>query len=957
MSTPLPTRSFATGPAAALPANRPLALDDSGQAWLIESGRVQVFAYTPGETAGRRVPLVSVEAGGLVMPPPQGSPVALLATGLTDTTTVRPVLRAALVEAADTGHHVEVIGLVEGWLEALTAAVAAPMPESGVSLLAEEPVSLLAGEIAWPATQTVWIPVAGDLQLFGDSSDRVPAGVLLPVPPQVWLRALEPVDLSPLDGADAFAAPAARAGVDALTGIVMARLLRRMSHEQELETETLDARAAYEASLREATYTGMGAVLGSAVPPSGVLEEGGQTLAALRLVGAAQGIEIVAPPRGAVGEQVDPVDAIARSSGVRAREIEVTGEWYRQDVGSFLGKLAESDRPVAVVPHSRRGYEIVDPVDGSRIPVNKRTAALLGSRGAMLYRTLPSEPVSDRQVLWFMLRPIIGDLRRLALFAIVITAISLLTPIVTKQIFNVVVPNLEHQSLAWMTALLVVFAIASLGFAYAQQLAILRAQGRASTDVQAALWDRVLDLPMPFFRDYSAGSLAMSVMGIEQIRLLATATVVTAVLAVPVGLGNLVEAIVFDWRLGIFATAAIALISSFMVVLIRVQIPRQRRVLEATNDLFGTTMQLVEAAGKLRVADAERRGFAQWGKQFAGLKARFYASQISFASVTALVAAAPAVGTLLLIVGASTIDTKLQSGTFLAFNTAFLQALAAVTGLTSLATFLAQAVPLYEKTRPILAAERESTEVRADPGRLNGLIEVSHVSLRYSQDGPLVLDDVSFTVEPGEFVAFVGPSGAGKSSIMRVLLGFETPEVGSVRFDGNDLESIDPHGLRRQMGVVVQSARLMPGDVLTNIVGARPLTLDDAWEAARIAGVADVIEALPMGMHTVVSEGGGTFSGGQRQRLLIARAVAGRPRILLFDEATSALDNKTQAAVSDAIEHLHATRIVIAHRLSTVRNANRIVVIEAGRIVQQGAYDELIAAEGPFQRLARRQLA
>jgi ATP-binding cassette subfamily C protein len=264
---------------------------------------------------------------------------------------------------------------------------------------------------------------------------------------------------------------------------------------------------------------------------------------------------------------------------------------------------------------------------------------------------------------------------------------------------------------------------------------------------------------------------------------------------------------------------------------------------------------------------------------------------------------------------------------------------------------------MYENTKLILAAERESDVVKADPGELRGLIEMSHVSFRYAEDGPLVLDDVSFTAEPGEFVAFVGPSGAGKSSVMRILLGFEIPELGTVRYDGKDIESLDPRALRRQMGVVVQSARLMPGDIYTNIVGARPLTLDDAWEAAEIAGIKADIEALPMGMHTFVAEGAGTFSGGQRQRLLIARAVVGRPRILLFDEATSALDNKTQAAVSEAIEHLRATRIVIAHRLSTVRNADKIVVVVAGRIVQQGTYDELIDVDGPFQRLARRQLA
>jgi ABC-type bacteriocin/lantibiotic exporter with double-glycine peptidase domain len=257
----------------------------------------------------------------------------------------------------------------------------------------------------------------------------------------------------------------------------------------------------------------------------------------------------------------------------------------------------------------------------------------------------------------------------------------------------------------------------------------------------------------------------------------------------------------------------------------------------------------------------------------------------------------------------------------------------------------------------VLETPREIDAVKADPGTLSGALEVSHVTFRYAPDAPAVLNDVSFTVGAGEFVAVVGPSGAGKSSLLRILLGFELPEVGTVRYDGQDLDSLDVRSVRRQIGVVTQSVRLLPGDIFTNIVGTRQLSMDDAWAAAEVAGIAEDIRAMPMQMHTFVSEGAGTFSGGQRQRLLIARAVAGKPRLLLFDEATSALDNRTQAKVSEAIGGLRAARVVIAHRLSTIRYADKIVVLQDGQIVQAGSYEALMEAGGAFATLARRQLA
>jgi ABC-type bacteriocin/lantibiotic exporter with double-glycine peptidase domain len=395
------------------------------------------------------------------------------------------------------------------------------------------------------------------------------------------------------------------------------------------------------------------------------------------------------------------------------------------------------------------------------------------------------------------------------------------------------------------------------------------------------------------------------------------------------------------------------------VLLGRSMLPHERRLQEARGLVYGTGFQIFSGIGKLRVAHAEPRALAVWGHWFARMKEAFYSAQRRFVALNTFAATWPLLGTALVFLATATLPgASLTGGEFLAFNTAFQQVVYATVLLGGAVVSVVAAIPLWERTRPILEAVPEAVVSQIDPGRLQGVVELTSVSFRYSQDGPLVLDDVSFRADPGEFVALVGPSGAGKSTLLRLLLGFEEPETGTVEYDGKSLGDLDVRAVRRQMGVVVQNARLLPGNVLQNIVGSSTqLTIEDAWEAARLAGLEDDVRAMPMGMQTFISEGAATLSGGQRQRILIARAVAPRPRILIFDEATSALDNRTQALVAASLERLRATRIVIAHRLSTIRGADRIVVLEHGRVSQTGTYDELAQQEGPFAELVRRQLA
>ena len=269
---------------------------------------------------------------------------------------------------------------------------------------------------------------------------------------------------------------------------------------------------------------------------------------------------------------------------------------------------------------------------------------------------------------------------------------------------------------------------------------------------------------------------------------------------------------------------------------------------------------------------------------------------------------------------------------------------------------VAQIKPILEMAEPILKTEPESTENRKMVTKLNGSIELSNVFFRYNESMPYVVNGMNLKIRAGEYIAIVGTTGCGKSTLMRLLLGFETPEKGAIYYDGVDMSKLDLRSLRRRIGAVTQNGSLFQGDIYSNIVISAPhLSLDEAWEAAELAGIADDIKAMPMGMQTIISEGQGGISGGQKQRLMIARAVAPKPRILMFDEATSALDNKTQKQVSEALDRLKCTRIVIAHRLSTIKNCDRILVLDKGQILEDGTYDELIERNGFFAELVARQ--
>lgn len=475
--------------------------------------------------------------------------------------------------------------------------------------------------------------------------------------------------------------------------------------------------------------------------------------------------------------------------------------------------------------------------------------------------------------------------------------------------------------------------------------------------IQAAVWDRLLALPVPFFRDFTAGDLALRANGISTIRQALSGTTLNAVLAAVFSSFNLLLLFYYSTKLALVAVGLMLIVVIITVACSVIKLRHERQLAAVEGDLSGLVLQLLSSVAKLRTTGSEGRAFALWARDFARHRnLTFKAEGVgnileTFNAIFPLLCSMTIFAAVALFMQGGGLST----GAFLAFNAAFGAFMLAMLEMTGAVITVLQIVPLYERAKPILQALPEVDQAKADPGRLQGNIEISQLSFSYTADGPQILRDVTLDIKAGQFVAVVGPSGSGKSTLLRCLLGFETPSSGAIFYDGQDMSALDITAVRRQLGVVLQNGQLLPGDIFKNIVGSSGLTIDDAWTAARMCGLEQDIRAMPMGMHTMVIGGG--LSGGQQQRLLIARAIVHRPRMLYFDEATSALDNQTQAVVSESLEQLEATRIVIAHRLSTVRNADVIVVLDGGVVKEKGTYDELMAQGGIFAQLASRQIA
>ncbi|MEA2562618.1 MAG: hypothetical protein QOH06_4122 [Acidobacteriota bacterium] len=952
-----------------LAGNAPLLLEGARELYIVQEGTVEVFAVARGGS-GSRVHLCTVPTGELLcaFPPGEGSGAGLLAVGHSGTRLLRiPAAKIRTRRAA--ADLTDLADLLDRWLLRLfgeLSRAAAPKVYEELSP-GTETVLEEAGRAAQARAGVAWVRhLEGTSHLLGDPRLRIEGDGLVPVPETAWLVSAGRVRISSLATGDLLLDDRLWQGLARFLGLFLAWVAMQREGLEQQERERLTRKAALDRSALGGAYALLASVLRpvSGETAAGFSDAVHPLVSACRLVGQRQGIEIRVPPDLlAGGRQGDLLLQICAASRIRSRRVLLRGDWWRRDNGPLVGfRFLDAEqklrRPVALLPTSARSYEMVDPADGTRTPVDRAVFEGLSGDAHMFYPPLPEGPVTWRDLARRALTGRRRDLLTIVLMGLGGGLLALLIPILTGQAFGNVIPGADRSQLLQITLALIVGALASASFQVTRSIAVLRLSGKADGLLQSAVWDRLLSLPASFFRRYTVGDLANRSLGINAIRDLLTGNVLTVLLAAVFSVFSFALLFYYSPRLALVATVLVVLLTGTTVALVYLQLRHQRALLDVQGKIASMLFGMIGGIGKLRVAGAEARAFARWAERFAEQRRRTFAAQrvANFQSAFNAVYGVLTSLAIFAVVGFSAQDA-LPLGEFLAFSAAFGQFLASALSLVGVFSGMLAVVPVYERLRPILEEPPEVDASKAEPGELAGGIEFSHVSFRYQEDGPLILDDVSFRAGPGEFIALVGPSGAGKSSCLRLILGFDKPQSGSIYFDGQDLAGLAVQSVRRQIGVVLQTGRPMAGSIFSNIVGSASLGIDDAWEAARMAGLEEDVKAMPMGMHTVVSEGAETFSGGQKQRILIARAIVHRPRILLFDEATSALDNRTQQIVSESLARLKATRLVIAHRLSTIQNADRIYVLEAGRVIEEGTYQDLVRRGGAFARLAERQIA
>ena len=652
----------------------------------------------------------------------------------------------------------------------------------------------------------------------------------------------------------------------------------------------------------------------------------------------------------------EQLTGILRPRGIMIRDIRLTGEWWSECVGPLLG-CAKDGRLVALTPtKTGLGYQYREQ-DGTIRQVGRREmASELKPTAITFTKALPLRALKLIDLIKFTWSVVSGpNVLLMGACALVVVLLGMFTPMVNKLIFDTVIPTGDASDLLPITGLLLGATIGTMLLTLTRNLYITRVQHIVDLHTQNSIMARTFLLSPTFFSKNASGELSAKINNVSILSGMINETIIGAGLSAVLSLIYLMQLWIYGRSLLFPALGILALQTIILLLVYRRTVRIQGMYTEKATKLSGLEYNMFAGIQKIKLTGSENRAFTRWLDHYTDQARLLYNPAFISRMYSALTAFLAIGGTMLIFW--STLSNNVSPSDYIAFSSAFGMMTAAMAQMKNIVPTLAQIKPLLNSVKPILEAVPEMEAKAPQVEDLFGGIDVSGLSFRYEEEGPLVLDNLSLRIEPGEYVGLVGRSGSGKSTFMRLLLGFEQPLSGGIYYDNYDLAKVDKTSLRRRIGCCLQSGNLFTGDLFQNITITAPwATHEDAWEALRMASLEEDVRRMPMGLNTLISESGSGLSGGQKQRILIARALISKPDIIFFDEATSALDNISQKQVSENLDQLNCTRVVIAQRLSTIRHCDRIIVLDKGKIAEQGTYEELMERKGLFYEMSLRQL-
>lgn len=659
-------------------------------------------------------------------------------------------------------------------------------------------------------------------------------------------------------------------------------------------------------------------------------------------------------PDDTINNLDEQIDFILRPHGIMHRTVKLEKGWHKNAAGAYIG-FKKDGSAAAFLPNPVCGYSWTDPETGKKTNIGKKNETLFEEEAICFYKPFPARKLTIPDLFRFICGCTPSSSRILLTVTALFTAlVGMLSPKITNIVFSDVLESGSLRLLMAAALFAVCVNISVILFESIKRLLNKRIAAQAGMAVEAAAMARILNLPVSFFKKFSAGELTAKIQYLNTFcSALFSVFALTGLTAV-MSLIYIVQ--IFDYApsLAVPALIIMTLTLLFSAFCTRLRMQETKASMEIAEKKNGMTYGIITGIQKIKLSGSEKRAFTRWIRLYNDeVKHTYGIPDILILSQT-IITGISAVGTIVLYYTA--VKNGVSVADYYAFNAAYGIVSGAITSLCGIGYQAAAIRPILDQVKPILDAVPETDVNKTIVSRLSGQIELESVTFRYGDNQPNIIKNLSLKIKAGQYVAIVGKTGCGKSTLLRLLLGFETPQKGAISFDKQNIQTMDLKSLRKHIGVVMQNGKLFQGDIYSNITISAPwLTMEDAWKAAELAGIADDIRDMPMGMHTIISEGSGGISGGQKQRLMIARAIASNPKILMFDEATSALDNITQKIVADTLNNLKCTKIVIAHRLSTIRRCDRIIVLDSGKIIEDGTYDELIAQNGFFAELVERQ--